>query len=820
MQDPLLNNYAVPAGHFDELLDAGGAPRDWWASLAAHADLSAAHLASAQARVSRQMHENGVTYNVYAAADGPNRPWTLDVLPFVVQAGEWASLESGLRQRARLLNALAADLYGPQRVLREGVIPPALVFKHPGYLRACHGISPQGGLFVHLVAFDLARDPDGRWRVVNTRTQAPSGAGYALENRATIPRVFPGAFRDLNVLPLAPFFDVFRQAVMSMAPCDDGSPHVVLLTPGPYNETYFEHSYLAKHLGFALVEGADLMVRDDRVFLKTISGLRQVHAVVRRLDDTFCDPLELRADSTLGVPGLVQAWRTGHVLIANAFGTGVLESPALPGLLPAVSQYLLGEPLEIPSLRTRWAGDLSCRSADIDRLENGVIKPAFPDVPMEPVFLADLDTAGRSAWRRRFDEMPDAFVVEEFVPLSHAPTWHDGRLESRTLMLRVFVAADGYGGYELMPGGLSRIAGAMGPIVSSQRGGGSKDTWVLSNAPSSGTVPRVPAELARPNDLGVSSRAAEHLFWLGRYAERAETSARLLRAMLTRLSDPSASPIVPPSFLRTCLEQNLLLAPDVSEDAGEESEATVADASLLTERLVRNLFDRQTRRSLAFNVEQTARVAGAIRDRLSADNWRLLNQLFDLVATPPSPPDLDDTVALIDRTIVSLVAVGGLEMAHMTRDDGWRFLSVGRHLERLLFVAATLGMLAPDESSDPSLLAWLLELTDSLITFRARYVSAPEWPAVVDLLLFDPRNPRSILFQIAKIVKHVSALPGVASLDGLPAVQALESACRGRHADVETLLAECQPAALRLSDALTLRYFNHAYEFQYATTGR
>jgi uncharacterized circularly permuted ATP-grasp superfamily protein/uncharacterized alpha-E superfamily protein len=813
MQDPLLTGYSVPAGHFDELLDARGEPRAWWASLAAHADLSAAHLASAQARVSRQMHENGVTYNIYAAADGPNRPWTLDVLPFVVQAGEWASLASGLRQRARLLNALAADLYGPQSVLHEGLIPPALVFKHPGYLRACHGILPRSGVFVHLIAFDLARDPDGRWRVVNTRTQAPSGAGYALENRATIPRVFPGAFRDLNVLPLSPFFDAFRQALTSMAPCDDGSPHVVLLTPGPYNETYFEHSYLAKHLGFALVEGADLMVRDDRVFLKTISGLRQVHAVVRRLDDTFCDPLELRADSTLGVPGLVQAWRAGHVLVANGFGTGVLESSALPGLLPAVSQRLLGEPLEIPSLITRWAGDQPCSGADIDHLESGVIKPAFPDVPMEPVFLADLDAAGRSAWRQRFDETPDAFVVEEFVPLSHAPTWHDGQLESRTLMLRVFVAADGRGGYDLMPGGLSRIAGTMGPVVSSQRGGGSKDTWVLSDAHAAGATPR---EQVRQNDLGVSSRAAEHLFWLGRYAERAETNARLLRAVLTRLSDPSVPPTVPASFLRTCLDQNLLLAEDVSEDG----DPSLADASLLTERLVRNLFDRPARRSLAFNVEQTVRAAGAIRDRLSADNWRLLNQLFDLVAMPPSPPDLDDALALIDRTIVSLVAVGGLEMAHMTRDDGWRFLSVGRHLERLLFVAATLTMLAPEELSDPALLAWLLELTDSLITFRARYVSAPEWPAVVDLLVFEARNPRSILFQLAKIVKHVSALPGVASLDALPEVRALESACRGHQAGVEALLAPCQRAALELSDALTLRYFNHAYEFQFATAGR
>ncbi|HUK34315.1 MAG TPA: circularly permuted type 2 ATP-grasp protein, partial [Vicinamibacterales bacterium] len=493
MSDTILSAYAVPAGHFDELLDAAGEPRAWWAALRARADLSAAHLSHAQARVARQMHENGVTYNVYAAEDGPNRLWTLDVLPHVIDAGEWSSLESGLRQRARLLNALAADVYGPQHVLRDGIVPPALVFQHRGYLRACHGVLPRGGVFVHLVAFDLARHPDGRWLVAGSRTQAPSGAGYALENRATIPRLFPAAFRELHVEPLAPFFDELRQTLAAAAPCDEGTPHIGLLTPGPYNETYFEQSYLAKYLGFSLVEGADLTVRDDRVFLKTISGLRPLHAILRRLDDDYCDPLELRNDSTLGVPGLVQAWRAGRVLVANAFGTGVLESPDLCALLPAISRRLLGESL-----------------------------------PMESA------------------DDPDS------LPLSHAPVWQNGRLESRRLVLRVFLGADGHGDYRLMPGGLVRIAGDLDPIVSGQRGGGSKDMWVLSARPFTPAPTRVPGESLRQNDLGVSSRAAEHLFWLGRYAERAENGARLLRAVLSRLSDPSSAPHVPQAFVKMC----------------------------------------------------------------------------------------------------------------------------------------------------------------------------------------------------------------------------------------------------------------------------
>ena len=813
MQDPLLTSYFVPGGHFDELLDPHGLPRGWWQSLAAHADLSASHLTSAQARVARQMHENGVTYNVYAAEDGPNRPWTLDVLPFVVDGEEWGWLDRGLRQRARLLNALAADIYGPQHLLHSGVLPPALVFQNPGYLRACHGVQPPGGVFLHLVAFDLARDPSGRWRVVNTRTQAPSGAGYALENRATIPRAFPNAFRDMQVERLAPFFDAFRQMLAASAPCDDGWPHIALLTPGPYNETYFEQSYLAKHLGFSLVEGADLTVRDDRVFLKTISGLRPVHAILRRLDDDYCDPLELRADSTLGVPGLVQAWRAGRVLVANAFGTGVLESSALPGILPSICQQLFGEPLEMPSLVTRWTGDGSQTGWSVASLEGGVIKPAFPSAPMDPVFLADLDPDARDAWADRFATAPDAFVVEEYVPLSHAPVWN-GQLESRMLMLRVFLAADGRGDYQLMPGGLARIAGDLRPIVSSQRGGGSKDTWVLSREPLPAPAPRVPHEVVRQHDLGVSSRAAEHLFWLGRYAERAENAARLLRAVLTRLSDPSAPPAVPPSFIKMCVGQGLLAADDVPD----ASEPVAVQAAQLTDQLVTGLFDRRTRRSLAYNVDQTVRVAGAIRDRLSPDNWRVLNQLSELLVGPP--PYLDDTLTVIDQSIISLVAVGGLEMAHMTRDDGWRFLSVGRHLERLLFVAATLGVPAQEESVDPALLAWLLELSDSLVTFRARYVSEPEWPAVVELLLFDGRNPRSVLFQIAKIAKHVPALPDAGSLDIVADIRALEAGCRSMQMSFEEVLDRCRSVAFGLSDALTLKYLSHSYDLPFAITGR
>jgi len=785
LQRALLSGYAAPPGHFDELLTLAGRPRPWWNAFAGHAgDLTAATLTTAQARIAKQIHESSVTHTVFAAADGRSRPWSLDVLPFVLSAAEWAPLARGLQQQARLLNAIAADLYGEQRLLHEGLIPPALVFRHPGFLRACHGIRPPGGIYLHQVAFDLARDVEGQWRVGNVRAQTPAGAGYALENRATILRMFPDAFRELHVRAIAPFFTAVRDMLVAQAPCDERSPHIVLLTPGPYSGRYFEHAYLARYFGFPLVEGADLTVRHDRVFLKTIAGLRQVHGIMRYLNDDFCDPLELRADSALGVPGLVQAWRAGRVLIANAFGMGVLESPALRGLLPEACLRLLGEPLATSVIGAAWNDD-------------------------------------------------DGGVVEESVPLSHAPVWHDGKLESRALMLRVFAVADGRGDYAVMPGGLTRIADRHRPVVA-KGAGGSKDTWILSETP---LGPR-PVEPRRPpaaeeihGDRAVSSRAAEHLFWLGRYVERAETGARLLRTALARLSDPSTPGVSQPSFLRACLAQGLFDPSDLEVHGDPEGMAAVVDAisaSALIRRLIDNMFEGQKRRSLAFNVRQTIRVAGAIRDRLSSDNWRLLNHLFEMVDHPPDEPaDLHDALAVVDRSITALAAVAGLEMAHMTRDHGWRFLSVGRHLERMLSIATTFDAVVPEDAADPALLEWLLDVSDSLVTFRARYVRTPEWPAVVELLLFDAYNPRSLAFQVGKIAKHVPQLPGSQALPIVAELSKLEQLCRAvdlRQADLfagptwmEKLLSECQDVALQVSDALTSRYFSHAYELPHAT---
>jgi uncharacterized circularly permuted ATP-grasp superfamily protein/uncharacterized alpha-E superfamily protein len=808
----ILREYGVPAGQFDEIHDDSGALRPRWAAFAsATGAVSRDDLDAAQRRVTRQLHDNGVTYNLQAAGS-PARPWTLDVLPHIVAADEWQLIAGGLRQRARLLEAVAADLYGSQRLLANGTIPPALVFWHRGFTRAAHGVRPPGGTRLHLLAFDLGRGADGVWRVLATRTQAPSGVGYALENRLTTARLFPDAFRDERVHLLAPFFRTLQELLLVLAPARGETPHVVLLTPGRYNETYFEHAYLSRYLGFTLAEGADLTVRDDCVYLKTVDGLRRVHAILRRVDDDFCDPLELRAESALGVPGLLHAWRQGNVVVANAFGSGVLEAPGLAAFFPAICSAVLGEPLVLPGTSAWWGADAGVLAMARGRLAELVIKPVGDAISEEMVIGGRLNAEEREAWLDRLRAWPERYVLQEFLPLAHVPVWSEHGLASRALMMRVFLAADGAGDFHVLPGGLARIGGTDHEVVSGQRGGGSKDVWVLSDRPVE-PFSLLPgrlraADIAR-SERAVSSRAAEHLFWMGRYAERSENVARLLRAVLSRLPQRDLSVSASsPAVVATCRRLELLPAStEAAGESGQEYERILIDG----------ITRREDTRSVAFNVAETLRVAGAVRDRLSSDNWRTLNRLAQtLEKRSRRAVPLVDALEVLDHAIMSLVAVGGLEMAHMTRDDGWRFMSMGRHLERLLYViGSTTDVAQSPMVEDPALLDWLLDLSDSIITYRARYMGHAEWLAVADLVLFDRRNPRSAAFQLSKLAKHVPQLPG-GDLEPVSVRLAQAAAVRESPAILEHL-ASVEQVAVQISDQLTLRYFSHVYEPAHAT---
>ncbi len=814
MPKKLLKDYAVPADRYDEMLAAPGEPRPHWdAFVRALAARDAPDVGDTLALMEREVREHGITYNVYADPKGADRLWQVDPLPLLISPDEWTHIEAGIAQRAELLNRVLADVYGPQELLRSGAVPPSVVFGHSGFLHQLQGIRPPGGVHLFAYAADLARSPDGHWWVVNDRTQAPSGAGYALENRLVVARVFPQLFRDLRVQHLASFFDTLRDSLRQWAPRGDGAPLVGLLTPGPYNETYFEHALLARYMGFTLVEGSDLTVRDGKVWMKTVAGLRRVHALLRRQDDDYCDPLELRSDSALGVPGLTDCARRGTVMLANALGAGVLESGALLGYLPRLAEELLGEPLRLPSVATWWLGEPAAFKDAWEQLDHLIIKPLDRASGEEAVFGADLSTAERAALHARVAAQPQRYVAQEWVRVSQAPVLdrepgeqpgsQRDRLNARTVGLRVFAVATP-GGYRLMPGGLTRAAGdGDARVIAMQHGGRSKDTWVMSAGPVNASFSLLSSTVT-VNDLlesraNVSSRAAENLFWFGRYGERCDATARLLRVAIANvLGDQAQAGDGVAPVLALAVRNGLL---ESTGDPGPEllRAATDPDAGLGSE------------------LRRLARVAFNLRDRMSSDNWRALNRLIaDPVFRRGQEMALPSALAWLDRAVTSMMTLSGFVLDGMTRGTGWRFLSIGRRLERLTQLCAALEVATREGRA--SGLDWLLELADSSMTYRTRYPVAPEWMPALDLLLLDDTNPRSVAFQVKGLVEYVDKLEREHGRFASGLLAPCRAALKGLvpadlHPESERLavvLDQLARAARNTSDELTLKFFSHA----------
>ncbi len=627
--EKLLAGYQRDRGAFDELLGADGKIFPHYKKLIGELEeFGVSELVRREDACRRFVHEHGITYNVYGDPRGRERPWQLDPIPFVIAPEEWQQLETGLIQRAALLNQILADCYGAQELIRSRWLSPALIFGQPDFLRPCHGIRVPGDTFLHFYAADLSRSPDGRWWVVSDRTQIPTGAGYALANRLVTSRILPEPFRDNHVHRLAGFFLAVQNSLAQLAPRQAGKARVVMLTPGPHNETYFEQAYLARYLGYMLVEGQDLTVRDNSVFLKTLSGLERVDVILRRVDDDFCDPLELRNDSILGVPGLVEAVRAGNVVMANALGSGLVQSPAFMSFLPGLCEHLLGEKLKLPSVATWWCGQKSAREHVLKNLETLVVKPAF----RTHLKIAEAEA---DELQRRIEFDPDLFVAQERVELSTAPAWKKDSLVAQPISLRVFLVADGRGGYSVMPGGLVRVApDHRSSFISMQNGGSSKDAWIPSATPVEeltllqGTGQSV--ELRRTGN-NLPSRLADNFFWLGRYSERADATSRLLRSALLRFNPErtgGAMPLLAP-LLQTLEIQGQL--PEISDKPELWANAEAFEAELLAA-----IFDPTRPGSLRQTAEQLQRLAMLVRDRTSNDMWRVLSQIDDRLATPTS----------------------------------------------------------------------------------------------------------------------------------------------------------------------------------------
>lgn len=755
-----LGDYRPAAGAYDEMFLANGEVRPHCRQfLAEIATLGRADLTQRWEQVARFVRENGMVYHAYGDPATAVRPWNLDAFPLIIPAQEWQDLAQGLVQRARLLNAILADLYGPQALLAKGLVPAGLVFGNPGFARPFHGQHGPGDRYLHLYAVDLARASDGQWWVVGDRTDSPLGMAYALENRIAVSRMLPSVIHDCQVQRLASFFIDLQDTLRAISKTNRENPRIVLLSQGPQGPNYFEDAYLARYLGYTLVEGADLTVRENRVKLKTLAGLLQVDVVLRRLSDQFCDPLELRGNPTLGVPGLLQAQRSGNVVIANALGSSLVESPALMPFLPGLSRELLGEDLRLPFLATWWCGQERPRKHVLEHLDSLCVRSAFRVGRVDQVPRDELNHTNAETLTQQVCAHPGRFVAQESLIRSTAPVWSKREPRSLHVALRAFVVASG-GSFTVLPGGLVRVSADSNELdLSILAGEGSKDAWVLSEGPVQTITllqPHGKAELRR-SGAELPSRVADNLFWLGRRIERAESATRLLRPILSRLTSESEREAMPElsELLRTLAAQGQI-EPGFVVDGVKDQLPAIENA------LPSSILDVKQSGSLRYTVAAMYRNASLVRDRMSVDSWRIilrLEQQIDSLARK-SRVQLTDVLELLNAMIINLAAFGGLVSESMTRTQGWRFLDLGRRLERSLkSISLVQDMLLEIGGHETAAMEAVLEVVDSTMTYRSRYLANLQLPMVLDLLLTDETNPRSLVFQLEQILAHVEALP-------------------------------------------------------------
>jgi len=819
----LTDDYRLDAAVYDEMCLGNGELRPHWQELIKTLEtMGMDALARRGDDVQRLLQENGVTYNAYDDPRDTQRPWGVDPVPVLMTGEEWAVIETGLEQRARLLNLLLADLYGPRSAIRQGLLPAELAYSHPGFLRPCHQSLTEEQRWLIFHAVDLGRLPDGSFRVLGDRSQSPSGAGYALENRIVLARALPDLYRDASLRRLASFLETEQATLAGLAHHNQEQPHVVLLTPGPLNESYFEHAYLANYLSLSLVEGEDLAVRDGRVWLKTLGGLRPVDVILRRVADEFCDPLELRNDSLLGTPGLLQAVRCGGVAIANALGSGIVENAGLMAFLPSLCRHFLGEDLSLPSIDTWWCGSTDDREYVLNHLDQLVVRSILPG--QQPWSGASLDEQAKEQLIARIRANPYLFVGQASMALSTAPCLENNQLVPRPVMLRSFtVAAED--GYRVMPGALARVSPGLDDLRSSvQNGGISKDLWVLAEAPQKHVSllrqAHGPIVVTRDGS-DLPSRVADNLYWLGRYGERLDGTLRLLREAFGQLLELQEY-----DNADHCLEALLTaLSPP-------QEEPLVANRSrffTLRRQLLIVLADPKAEGSVPHTLAGLLGTGRAVRDHLGEDSWRILNRLQQRIQRATASLTAREARESLEGHLTLLAAFAGLNNETIPHHYGWLFLDIGRLLERVLFTL-NLFNLAFVEAKNPGVSLWemVLNTTDNLTVYRRRYRSALHPTAIVDLLLFDEGNPRSIGYQLQRLQNRISRLPqkestpyrsaeerfileavSILQLADIELLSALEHDTRSNE-ELVKLLERLQQPLNALSDALTHSHFSHA----------
>ncbi len=865
VDDGFTNTYFSDTEQTDEMLSRSGEIASHWQPFVqALNTLGLEEMAARHKDAVRLLRENGVTYVVHGEKQG-HRLWELDPIPLIISNSDWESISAGLTQRAELLNLILKDLYGEKRLIKEGLVPPEVVYAHAGFLRPCNELLPSSNNLLLTYAADLAKDSSGNIWVLSDRTQAPSGAGYALENRTVLARTLPHLFGEVGVHRFSFFFRAMQNSIAELAPHQKDNPHVVVLTPGPYNETYFEHAYLANYLGYTLVQGDDLTVLDGRVWLKSLDGLQPVDIILRRIDDVFCDPLELRQDSRLGVAGLLEAIRQGNVVVVNPPGSSILENPALIPFLPNIAKQLIGEDLCLPSVTTWWCGQPKYRDYVLTNLKKLVVKPIYRQPNARPLFGTELSATELDTLRAQINAQPHLYVGQEYINFSTTPSLIEGKLQPRRAILRSFLFAEKEG-YAVMPGGLARCEGEAGELtVTIQDGGVSKDTWILAPEPEqhiSLWQHSKSGPIISEDSQGLSSRSAENLFWVGRYAERAEGHARLLRITLDKIkmgleSSPLGQPLPSAVFTETHGEESR----DVSELAYLRSMLrsltglTSSHPGFVSKggqgvesELLSIMLDTKNNGSLVSTLQSLVSAAYAVRDRWSTDTWRVMNGIENLCDALEKNISKDENLQLqftpndsdertlqhiqteLDQLMIYLSALSGLNAESMTQTIGWVSLDMGRRVERalLLIVLCRSSLVAVQEEwIEHLLLESILAAAESLITYRSRYRSTLHLPTALEMLLLDETNPRSLVYQLKRLQEHIRDLPREKSgyrlseeeqliLEALTQLQlsntfqlAQRSEQSTQRQGLEKLLVRLAQILIEISDVLTQTYFSH-----------
>jgi uncharacterized circularly permuted ATP-grasp superfamily protein/uncharacterized alpha-E superfamily protein len=836
-KNTLFKNYFSDFRDYDEVLKSNMTINPNWEKLLSNlTEMGTDTLISKQNEMDWLMDENGVTYNVYNDPKGMHRPWELNIVPFLIHQKEWETVEKGIKQRAELLNLILKDIYGERELIKNGIIPPEVIYAHRGFLRQCDQIQYKTAKNLLIYSADLARGPDGRMWVVNDRTQAPSGMGYALENRYSTSRILPDIFKDINVKQPSQFFFEFNQMLIEAAHQNKDNPNIVILTPGPLNETYFEHAYMSSFLGYPLVNGNDLVVRNGKVWMKSLKELKQVDVILRRVDDVFMDPLELREDSYLGVAGLLDVVRQQNVTIINPIGSGVLENSGLIPFMNAICKYFFKEELILPQIASWWCGQEKEKNHVLNNLPNLVVK-RIDRTNRESIFFCEfLKPKQLENLKKEILSNPYSFVAQEKISFSTAPDFAQDKLEPRKVMCRTFAIAK-KDSYTVMPGGLVRVAAERENLfVSNQRGGVSKDFWIITdeqqtNIQNYAWDNSCKISISNINDL--PSNTAENLFWSGRYLGRALVTARFLRVVLNRMGSVQYNERKSDSENLQILFQSLTnITSTFPGFVGEGSEDLLKNP---LKEITSLMIDRDRIGSFAQTMSSFNNSYYSLRNLWSKDMWRVFDSIQKLWSKFQDDENYTISILtkLLDRIITRLIAFMGLIEESILVDQGLLLYFIGLQTEQAMMNIAkcrSLLVINYNVQTQYEILESLLTSHESLNIYRYSYRSYLNIENVINLILLDKEYPKSLTYQLRRIQKDIDRLPH-SEITGKATecqIYISEANFKIRSLQIDSLLELSQDNVIRqklddtlaeLSDLLhetslsvSDTYFNHAYQ--------